>query len=117
MTACGRFDSHVNVEKRCRTRFTGTETVGNYISSKIIAEVKQTRMLVSNKEKPSLLLYYVNNIQEELVSFCHHGEERTGTAIKEIKINSVYDLVLSVMEKLILVRTSHTNCFIHPCTG
>jgi len=48
MTVCGRFDSHLNVKKRCRTRF--TETVGNYISSEIIAEVKQTRMLVSNKE-------------------------------------------------------------------
>ena len=46
------------------------ETVGNYLSSKIIAEVKQTRMFstmadeaadVSNKENLSLVLRYVDS--------------------------------------------------------
>lgn len=57
------------------------ETVGNYISSKIIAEVKQTRMFsvmadgaadISNKENLSLVLRYVDsskNIREEFVGY------------------------------------------------
>ena len=84
------------------------ETVGNYISSKIIAEVKQTRMFsvmadeaadVSNKENLSLVLRYVDsskNIREEFVGFRLCGEETTGNAIKELIINSVRDLGLTM---------------------
>ena len=75
------------------------KTMGNYISSKIIAEVKQTRMFsvmadeavhVSNKENQSLVLCYVDsskNIQEEFVGFCLCGEETTSNTIKELIIN------------------------------
>ena len=57
------------------------ENVGNYISSKIIAEVKQTRKFsvmadgaadISNKENLSLFLRYVDsskNIREEFVGY------------------------------------------------
>ena len=84
------------------------ETVGNYISSKIIAEVKQTRMFsvmadeaadVSNKENLSLVLRYVDsskNIREEFVGFRLCGEETTGNATKELIINSVRDLGLTM---------------------
>ena len=79
------------------------KTVGNYISSKIIAEVKQTRMFsimadeaadVSNKENLSLLLHYVDSskdIREEFVGFRLCGEETTSNAI-----NSVRDLGLTM---------------------
>ena len=65
--------------KRYRTRL--SRPVGNYISSKIITEVKQTRMFsvmadgaadTSNKENLSLVLRYVDsskNIREELVGY------------------------------------------------
>ena len=84
------------------------ETVGNYISSKIIAEVKQSRMFsvmadeaadVSNKENLSLVLRYVDsskNIREEFVGFYLCGEETTGNAIKELIINTVRDLGLTM---------------------
>ena len=84
------------------------ETVGNYISSKIIAEVKQTRMFsvmadevadISNKENLSLVLRYVGcskNIREEFVGFRLCGEETTGNAMKELTINSVPDLGLTM---------------------
>ena len=79
------------------------ETVGNYISSKIIAEVKQSRMFsvmadeaadVSNKENLSLVLRYVDsskNIREEFVGFYLCGEETTGNAIKELIITAVFN--------------------------
>ena len=84
------------------------ETVGNYISSKIIAEVKQTRMFsimadeaadISNKENLSLVLRYVDsskNIPDQFVGFRLCGEETTGNAIKELIINSVRDLGLTM---------------------
>lgn len=65
--------------KRYRTRL--SRPVGNYISSKIITEVKQTRMFsvmadgaadISNKENLSLVLRYVDsskNIREEFVGY------------------------------------------------
>ena len=81
------------------------DTLGNYICSKRIAEVKQSRMLfimadeaadVSKKEKLSVVLSFVGskNIPEECVGFRQCGEETTGNAIKEFIINSVRDLGL-----------------------
>lgn len=84
------------------------ETVGNYISSKIIAEVKQTRMFsvmadgeadTSNKENLSLVLRYVDsskNIREEFVGFRLCGDETTGNAIRVLIINLVRDLGLTM---------------------
>lgn len=84
------------------------ETVGNYISSKIIAEVKQTRMFsvmadgaadTSNKENLSLVLRYVDsskNIREEFVGFRLCGDATTGNAIRVLIINLVRDLGLTM---------------------
>lgn len=84
------------------------ETVGNYISSKIIAEVKQTRMFsvmadgaadTSNKENLSLVLRYVDsskNIREEFVGYRLCGDETTGNAIRVLIINLVRDLGLTM---------------------
>ena len=84
------------------------ETVGNYISSKIIAEVKQTRMFsvmadgaadISNKENLSLVLRYVDsskNIREEFVGYRLCGDETTGNAIRVLIINLVRDLGLTM---------------------
>ena len=84
------------------------ETVGNYISSKIIAEVKQTRMFsvmadgaadTSNKENLSLVLRYVDsskNIREEFVGFRLCGDETIGNAIRVLIINLVRDLGLTM---------------------
>ena len=130
---CSHFGrQRVKASTAMRTRKNNTErkfmeTVGNYISSKIIMEVKQTRMFsvmadeaadVSNKENLSRVLRYVDsskNIRKEFVGFCHYfGEETTSSIIKELIIDSVCDLGLSLVEKFILVGTSHTNCWIHP---
>ena len=54
---------------------------------------------VSNKENLSLVLRYVDsskNIREEFVGFRLCGEETTGNAIKELIINSVRDLGLTM---------------------
>lgn len=84
------------------------ETVGNYISSKIIAEVKQTRMFsvmadgaadTSNKENLSLVLRYVDsskNIREEFVGYRLCGDETTGNAIRVLIIYLVRDLGLTM---------------------
>lgn len=92
--------------KRYRTRL--SRPVRNYISSKIITEVKQTRMFsvmadgaadISNKENLSLVLRYVDsskNIREEFVGFRLCGDETTGNAIRVLIINLVRDLGLTM---------------------
>ena len=102
-----RQEMPLTAPKRYRTRL--SRPVGNYISSKIIAEVKQTRMFsvmadgaadISNKENLSLVLRYVDsskNIREEFVgtaSVC--GDETTGNAIRVLIINLVRDLGLTM---------------------
>ena len=101
-----RQEMPLTAPKRCRTRL--SRLWGIKFSSKIIAEVKQTRMFsvmadeaadISNKENMSLVLRYVDsskNIREQFVGFRLCGEETTGNAIKESIINSVHDLGLTM---------------------
>ena len=84
------------------------DTLGNYISSKIITEVKKSRMFFimadeaadfSKKEKLSLVLCFVDsskNIPEDFVGFRQCGVETTGNAIKEFITNLVRDLGLTM---------------------
>ena len=101
-----RQEMPLTAPKRYRTRL--SRPVGNYISSKIITEVKQTRMFsvmadgaadISNKENLSLVFRYVDsskNIREEFVGFRLCGDETTGNAIRVLIINLVRDLGLTM---------------------
>ena len=98
-----RQEMPLTAPKRYRTKL--SRLWGIIFPSKIIAEVKQTRMFsvmadeaadISNKENLSLVLRYVDsskNIREQFVGIRLCGEETTGNAIKELIINSVHDLV------------------------
>ena len=84
------------------------ETVGGYILSKIVAEVNSSKMFsimadeaadVSNQENLSLVLRFVDSsgiIREEFVGFHLCGEETTGEAIKDLILNSITGLGLSM---------------------
>ena len=84
------------------------ETVGNYIVSKIMAEVSESKIFsvmadkaadVTNKENLSLLIRFVDsshNIREEFVGFRECGEDLSGESIKDLIIKSISDIGLSI---------------------
>ena len=84
------------------------ETVGNYIVSKIMAKVSESKIFsvmadeaveVANKENLSLLIRFVDsshNIREEFVGFRECGEDLSGESIKNLIIKSISDIDLSM---------------------
>jgi hypothetical protein len=83
-------------------------TVGSYITSKISAEIKESKLFsvladeaadISNKEQLSLVLRFVDSsqqIREEFVGFYHCEDGTSGVALKEMILKVVADLGLSM---------------------
>ena len=83
-------------------------TVGSHIMSKLSAEIQTSRLFsiladeaadVSNKENLSLVIRFVDasrNIREEFVGFHLCDDGTSGEAVKEIILNGVSDLGLSM---------------------
>ena len=85
------------------------ETVGKHIVSKIVEEIRMSKIFsimaneaadISNKENLSLVLRFVDSARnrEEFVGFRLCGEDTSGEAIKDLIINSVTDLGLTMNE-------------------
>ena len=83
-------------------------TVGSYITSKISAEIKESKLFsvladeaadIFNKEQLSLVLRFVDSsqqIREEFVGFYHCEDGTSGVALKEMILKAVADLGLSM---------------------
>ncbi|CAB4020457.1 52 kDa repressor of the inhibitor of the kinase-like [Paramuricea clavata] len=81
-------------------------TVGSYITSKISAEIKESKLFsvladeaadISNKQQLSLVLRFVDSsqqIREEFVGFYHCEYGTSGVALKEMILKAVADLGL-----------------------